>query len=99
MALAAQPGGLDALTKTENTLTLATLPVGARLIVRCRKDWRTASVVAITPEKVTLSIGAPSGHTYRLKRPPDTPLSLSGAIPVLGEGDWRAGLARYDTRW
>lgn len=98
-AIAALPGGLQVSATGEDTLTLASLPVGARLVLRCRKDWRDATVIAISPEKVTLSIGAPSGHTYRLRRPPDTPLSLLGDIPVIGEGDWRAGFARYDTRW
>jgi hypothetical protein len=92
--------GLQVSSATENALTLAALPVGARLILRCRKDWRDATVVAISPEAVTLSVGAPRGSTYRVRRPPDAPLSFEGEIPILGgEGCWRSGLARYDTRW
>jgi hypothetical protein len=81
------------------TITLASLHVGARLILRCRKDWRDATVVARSLDKVTLSVGSPSGHTYRVKRSPDTPIFQDGPIPVLGEGSWRAGLVRYDVRW
>ncbi|HEX8494426.1 MAG TPA: hypothetical protein VF658_16400 [Pyrinomonadaceae bacterium] len=99
MALAAPPGGLPVSPITEDALTLAALPVGARLILRCRKDWRGATVSAVTPEAITLSINAPSGRTYRLKRPPDALLIFDGMIPVLGEGNWRAGFARYDSRW
>lgn len=103
MALAAAaslPGGLLVSSTTNNdTLTLASLPVGARIILRCRKDWRGATVMASAPEAITLSVNAPSGRTYRVRRPPDTILSFDGAIPIVGEGCWRAGFARYDTRW
>jgi hypothetical protein len=79
--------------------TLGSLPVGARLILRCRADWRAATVAAFEPERVVLNVASPKGHTYRVRRPSDSPLSLDGGIPVLGEGCWRAGLARYDARW
>ena len=84
-------------------LTLGTLPLGARLILRCRKDWRTAAVAAFETElgRAVLSVASPSGHTYRVRRPLDSPLSFEGSIPVLGERPscWRSGLARYDVRW
>jgi len=100
-ALTAPNGGLDiSSVEAEEALTLISLPLGARLIMRCRKDWRTATVCAITPDKITLSVASPSGHTYRVRRPPDAPLSFDGSIPIIGEGCcWRAGLARYDKRW
>jgi len=91
-------GGL-ALSTDAQPLTLGSLPVGARLILRCRKDWRVAAVALVAPDSITLTVASPSGHTYRLRRPPDSPLSLDGAIPILGEGQWRFGLARYDVRW
>lgn len=83
------------------TPTLGSLPLGARLVLRCRKDWRTATVAFIDADAalVVLSVGSPSGHTYRLRRPADSPLTFDGHVPVLGEGQWRAGLARYDVRW
>ncbi|MCA1635474.1 MAG: hypothetical protein LC802_17730 [Acidobacteria bacterium] len=82
-------------------LTLGSLPTGARLVLRCRKDWRTATVASLdkATARVVLSVGSPSGHTYRLRRPADAPLTHDGPIPLLGEGLWRAGLARYDMRW
>lgn len=92
-------GGLDVFGSMEKALTLASLPLGARLVIRGRRDWRAACVVGITIETITLSVAAPSGHTYRLRRPPETPLMSYGSIPVLGEGCWRSGLARYDLRW
>lgn len=83
----------------EQVLMLSSLPVGARLMLRCRKDWRDATVAAVAPDQIILSVGAPSGRTYRVRRPPDSPLTLDGSIPILGTGAWRVGLARYDTRW
>lgn len=82
-------------------LTLAALPVGARLILRCRKDWRAAVVAAhdAAGACVVLSVCAPGGHTYRVRRPPDAALTLDGPLPVLGAGSWRAAFARYDARW
>ena len=99
MAEIAAPGGLRLSSTDTISLTLADLPVGARLILRCRKDWRDATVSAVNLEAVTLSVGSPSGHTYRVRRPPDALISLDGSIPVLGEGCWRAGRVRYDVRW
>jgi hypothetical protein len=99
-ALAAStPGGLDDSANADNVLMLGSLPVGARLILRCRKDWRDAVVAAISLEGITLSVGSASGHTYRVRRPYDSLLFLDGSIPVLGEGCWRAGRIRYDVRW
>lgn len=96
----ADPGGSALSPALENaTLSLASLPIGSRLILRCRKDWRDATVTAIALEAITLSVCSPSGHTYRVRRPPDSLLIWDGSIPVLGEGSWRVGFARYDLRW
>ena len=82
--------------------TLSSLPVGARLVLRCRKDWRAATVSSIEPDCVRLNVASPTGHTYRVRRPHDSPLTYEGALPLLGEvtrAGWRAALARYDARW
>jgi hypothetical protein len=97
--LTAQSDGLNVSSATENILTLGDLPTGARLILRCRKDWRDATVAAVSFETITLSVSSPSGHTYRVRRPADSILSPDGSIPVLGTGCWRAGRVRYDLRW
>jgi hypothetical protein len=101
-------GGLDSSTAIEAPTagavmtTLGALPLGAHLILRCRKDWRTATVVRIELEKITLSVSSPTGRTYRMGRPPEAPLTFDNNIPLLDAGKpscWRAGLARYDVRW
>jgi hypothetical protein len=81
--------------------TLGSLPVGARLILRCRADWRTATVASFEHDlgRVVLNVASPSGHTYRVRRPADAALNYDGHLAVLGEGQWRASLARYDVRW
>jgi hypothetical protein len=86
--------------KTEPA-TLGSLPVGARLILRCRADWRAATVASFEPGlgRVVLNVASPTGHTYRVRRPADAALAYDGHLPILGEGQWRAGLARYDVRW
>lgn len=98
---AASPPTLEqqALSSESEPTTLGSLPVGARLILRCRADWRAATVSAFEAERVVLNVASPTGHTYRVRRPHDSPLAFDGRIPVLGQGCWRAGLARYDLRW
>ena len=94
-------GGPFLSTEETTIVTLGSLPVGARLILRCRADWRAATVAAYEVElgRVILNVASPKGGTYRVRRPSDTSLTHDGHIPILGEGHWRAGLARYDVRW
>ncbi|HEX7314972.1 MAG TPA: hypothetical protein VF297_13675 [Pyrinomonadaceae bacterium] len=96
----APPDGL-LLSTVNEPATLGALPVGARLILRCRADWRAATVASFEPQlgRVVLNVASPGGHTYRVRRPADAALAHDGHFPVLGEGQWRAGLARYDVRW
>lgn len=91
-------GATQTATQTAAT-TLGSLPTGARLILRCRADWRIATIASFEAERVVLTVASPNGHTYRVRRPRDAPLNFDGHIPVLGEGSWRAKLARYDVRW
>ena len=97
----APPDGLFLSTDRAPAPTLGSLPVGARLILRCRADWRTATIASFEPalERVVLNVASPTGHTYRVRRPADAALTYDGHLPILGEGQWRAGLARYDVRW
>jgi hypothetical protein len=105
------PGGLSPSPVIEGAVeeapaaaatVLGALALGARLVLRCRKDWRTATIVRIELEKITLSVNSPTGRTYRMSRPPDAPLIFDGSVPLLGataSSGWRAALARYDVRW
>lgn len=100
-AAQAPPDGLLISLEDVPAATLGSLPVGARLILRCRADWRAATVAAFEPHlsRVVLNVASPTGHTYRVRRPADSALKYDGHLPVLGEGQWRASLARYDVRW
>ena len=83
----------------ERPSLLSELPVGARLLVRCRADWREASVAKKGSAHITLVVSAPSGRAYRLRRAGDLALSYDGELPLLGDGEWRAHLVRADLRW
>lgn len=86
-----------------NNPVLRILPVGAKLILRCRKDWREAVVSKFTLEKAVLSVVSKSGATYRVRRPIDAPFHYDGEIPVLFEDcdeiEWRENLLKTDLRW
>jgi hypothetical protein len=86
----------------ENGLTLADLPLGGRLLVRSRSDWRTAAVALITSEKITISISSPKGTTYRIHRAPDQSLRIEQGFILMDRGleeEWKPNFAIYDVRW
>ena len=87
---------------TENQLTLRDLPIGARILIRTKKDWRAAVISYFTEEKVTLLVCSPSGRTYRLNRDSTTILFFEGKIPLIKielEENWRENFTKYDFRW
>ncbi|HMS43872.1 MAG TPA: hypothetical protein PKE69_26825 [Pyrinomonadaceae bacterium] len=86
----------------ENQITLDELPIGARLLVRSKKDWRTAVISKILDEKVTLIVCSPFGRTYRLSRKADAEIIFDGKIPILkidSDENWRENFSPYDIRW
>ena len=91
------------LEETQRQLTLGELPIGSRLVLRCKKDWREAVVSQFDEDKAVLIIWSLSGKTYRVRRAADAQIILDGKIPVLpvecDEIEWRENLIKYDTRW
>jgi hypothetical protein len=86
----------------DNPKTLGEFPIGARLLVRTKKDWRTAVVSQFYEEKATLIICSPNGRTYRLRRLLEMEIIFDGKIPILKtdlEEDWRENFTKYDFRW
>jgi hypothetical protein len=86
----------------ENEITLRDLPIGARILVRTKKDWRVAVISYFTEEKATLLVCSPSGRTYRLSRAIETTLFFEGKIPLIKiepEENWRENFTKYDFRW
>lgn len=86
----------------ENQIALNSLPIGARLLVRSRKDWRTAAVSKIVEDRVVLTVCSPTGRTYRLRRELDTEIFFEGIIPILKYDlpeNWRDNFTPYDHRW
>lgn len=83
-------------------MNLGEIPLGGRLIVRSRKDWRSAVVSRIAENSITLSIASPKGYNYRTRRKPLATIELDGQIPILlheNEEDWRKNFTCYDKRW
>jgi hypothetical protein len=81
---------------------LHTLPIGARLLVRTKIDWRSAVVSQVSVEKVVISVCSPTGRTYRLRRALETEIIFDGTIPILKietDEDWRENFTKYDFRW
>jgi hypothetical protein len=90
------------LETSETQITLRELPVGARLLIRSKKDWRVAVVSQFFEEKATLIVCSPSGRTYRLRRLSEMEIVFDGKIPILksdSEENWRENFSRYDARW
>lgn len=78
------------------------MSIGSRLLVRAKKDWRTAVISQFTEEKATLIVCSPSGRTYRLHRFLNVEIIFDGSVPILkidSEEDWRENLTKYDSRW
>ena len=86
----------------DGDVTLSDLPVGSRLLVRSRVDWRSAAVSKIVEERVVLTVCSPKGGTYRLRRPSDAVMVRDGLLYILPydcEDTWRDNFGRYDSRW
>ena len=83
-------------------ITLASLAIGSRLLVRSRVDWRFAAVSKVSEGRVVLTVCSPTGRTYRLRREMDSEVLMEGTIPILPHDkaeDWRDNFSRYDHRW
>jgi hypothetical protein len=87
---------------SEILMTIRELPIGARLLIRSKTDWRSAVVCGFTEEKVTLSVCSPTGRTYRLRRKLEAEIVFDGTIPILKietDENWRENFTKYDFRW
>jgi hypothetical protein len=83
---------------------LSDLPIGARLLVRSRKDWRAAAISRVVGEtsKIVLTVCSPSGCSYRLHRDAATEIIVEGGFAILpadADDTWRDNFSRYDYRW
>ncbi len=90
------------MESSETKITLGEIPLGGRLVVRSKKDWKFAVVSRVGEEKITLSISTPSGRNYRIRSLPDASIGFDGIIPVLifeTDENWRENFSPYDFRW
>jgi hypothetical protein len=87
---------------SQTKIKLSSLPLGGRLLIRSKKDWRVAVISRVGEENVTISVASPGGYCYRLRRPLDAEISLDGKIPYLiieSAEPWRENFSTYDSRW
>ena len=87
---------------SETKITLSNIPLGGRLLVRSKTDWRVAVVCRIGEDKITISVASPKGYNYRLRRPLDAVVDFDGRIPYLiadTTETWRDNFTSYDVRW
>lgn len=83
-------------------IALGDFPLGGRLLVRSKKDWRVAVVSRKTEEYISLSIASPTGYNYRIRRTAQDVLFFDGIIPFLPREEsepWRENFTGYDYRW
>jgi hypothetical protein len=87
---------------TQTLITLRELPIGARLLIRSKTDWRSAVVCRHREEKATLAVCSPTGRTYRLHRNLECEVLIEGFIAILKietDDTWRENFTKYDFRW
>jgi hypothetical protein len=83
-------------------IAITKLPIGAKLLVRSKVDWRTAVISKASEEYIYLRVCSPKGRTYIKRCPLETFLDLDGDILVLMPLEkelWRGNYAKYDARW
>ena len=82
--------------------TLRELPVGTRLLLRTRKDWRSAVISRCGESSVSLRVCCSSGRTYWTRRDHETEVIFERNIlrvQTLTEEDWRENFAKFEMRW
>ena len=90
------------MESAETQITLGEFPLGGRLLVRTKKDWRFAVISRKTEEFISLSIASPKGGNYRIRRAVDLVIAFDGLVPFLHAefaDTWRENFSAYDTRW
>ena len=83
-------------------MKLANIPLGGRLLVRSRTDWRTAVVSRVSEDRITLSVASPKGRNYRLARDPELNVGCENGLHYLCSENserWNENFASYDVRW
>jgi hypothetical protein len=81
---------------------LSDLPVGTRLILRTKTDWRSAVISRVGEDSVALRVCCSSGRVYWTKRASEMEVLLEENIfrlETIVEEDWRTNFAKFETRW
>ena len=87
---------------SENTMMLSDLPLGGRLLIRSRTNWRVGVIASIAVDVITISVASPKGRNYKIRRDPQNSIAITKGFCFLGEGkveEWTENFAIYDPRW
>lgn len=90
------------MESAQNVNKLGNMPIGARLMVRSKTDWRFAAISRIAENIVTISVVSASGRTYRIRRDISSEIDMVGDIPALHSDNsdtWQENFAHIDVRW
>ncbi len=83
-------------------ILLSELPVGTRLLIRTKKDWRSAVISRVGETDVALRVCCSSGRTYWTKRASEMSVVREENIfrlETIADEDWRANFAKFEVRW
>jgi hypothetical protein len=86
----------------ETQITLSELPVGTRLLLRTKTDWRSAVISRVGETSIALRVCCSSGRSYWTKRAPELSVVQEANIfrlATIVEEDWRTNFAKFEVRW
>jgi hypothetical protein len=86
----------------QTQITLSDLPVGTRLLIRTKKDWRSAVISRTGETDVALRVCCSSGRTYWTKRASEMFVVREENIfrlETIADEDWRTNFAKFEVRW
>lgn len=84
------------------TLKLSDLPLGGRLLVRSKTEWRNAAITRKDDERIAISVESRRGRTYKIFRHPETEVAKDEMLCYLVCGDppnLRTNFMAPDRRW
>lgn len=84
------------------TLKLGDLPLGGRILVRSKTEWRNAAIARIGDERISISVESRRGRTYKIFRHPETEVAKESAFFYLvcgEEPNWKLNFLSPDRRW
>jgi hypothetical protein len=83
-------------------MKLSDMPLGGRLLVRSKTEWRNASISRISDERIAISVESRRGRTYKIFRHPETEVAKDSPLCHLvcdESPNWKENFLAPDRRW